>query len=88
MESVPSIPTILDDPDWGAECPVCGDPFTTSKSGIIWPNACVIRDAFEWDRICQAPPPDLLEKYIDERDVDGEYPSLAMAYVHTVSDTS
>ena len=87
MKAVPTIPSILDDPDWGSECPICGDPFTPHKSGIIWPRSYLSRDAFEWDRVCQAPPPEPLEEFIDERDVDNEYPALAMAYVHTVSDT-
>lgn len=46
-----------------------------------------MRDAFDWDRVCQAPPPDALEEYISDRDIDNEYPAVAMAYVHLVSDT-
>lgn len=84
--AIPSIPRILDDPEWGSSCPVCGDPFTTAKSGIVWPKTCVRRDAFEWERVCQAPPPAPLEQFIERMDVDNEYPALAMAYVHTVSD--
>lgn len=85
---VPTIGAILEDPEWGSECPVCGDEFTTTKSGIVWPETCVIRDAFAWDRVCQAPPPDAIQDFIERMDVDNEYPALAMAYVHTVSDTA
>lgn len=87
MQAVPSIPSILDDPDWGDECPICGDPFTTKKSGIVWPRSCLMRDAFDWDRLCQAPPPEPVAEFIADRDVDNEYPAVAFAYVHTVSDT-
>lgn len=88
MHAVPTISDLLDDPDWGDECPVCGDPFTTSESGVIWPGSHLEIDAFAWDRVCQSTPPEPVEEFISERDVDDEYDSLAMAYVHMVSDTS
>lgn len=84
----PSISHIIDDPEWGASCPVCGDPFSPKKSGVVWGDAVTRLDAFSWDRVCQAPAPDALQTWIDERDQEDEYATLPVCYVHTVTDTS
>lgn len=86
MSTSLSIPAIINDPQWGDECPVCGDAFTTSQSGIIWPGESLSADCFAWARVCQAPAPDELQAWIDERDPNDEFALLPVAYVHTVSD--
>lgn len=82
------ISSILDDPQWGSECPVCGDPFSPAKSGVVWHPETLSLDAFSWDRVCQAPAPDALQTWIDHRDHDDRFDAVPVCYVHTVSDTA
>lgn len=86
--AAPTMSMILDDPDWGTECPVCGDRFTPSESGVIWPDQRLEIDCFAWERVCQDTPPEPVAEFIEERDIDDEYGALPMVYVHMVSDTT
>lgn len=53
-------------PSWfGQECPVCGAPFDTGSSGVVWPDALNSTDAIAWVRTCTGPVPPHLRADID-----------------------
>lgn len=40
---------------WGAECPVCGEPFDAGSAGAVFGDGDRSIDAVAWVRVCQAP---------------------------------